>query len=111
MVVPRSYSEGSPESKVRGDDGGDPRASKGVEKDLGQEQTGREDVSSSGGKSGCLGEGLDCHLHKVVAGGDVFGGGGRRACLETTGDSKGVSRSVGESPVERQQDKRGAGLV
>ena len=37
MVVPRSYSEGSPESKVRDDDGGDPCASKGVEKDLGQE--------------------------------------------------------------------------
>ena len=62
MVVPRSCSEGSPESKVRGDNGGDPRTSKGVEKDLGQEQTGREDVSSSGGKSGCLGEGLDCYL-------------------------------------------------
>ena len=102
MVVPRSYSEGSPESKVRGDDGGDPRASKGVEKDLGQEQTGREDVSSSGGKSGCLGEGLDSHLQKVVAGEDVFGGGGRRVCLEMTRDSKGASEPVGESLVERQ---------
>ena len=27
------------------------------------------------------------------------------------GDSKGASGPVGESPVERQQDKRGAGLV
>ena len=111
MVVPRSCSEGSPESKVRGDDGGDPRASKGVEKDLGQEQTGREDVSSSRGKSGCLGEGVDSHLQKVVAGGDVFGGGGRRACLEMTGDSKGASGPVGESPIGRQQDKRGVGPV
>ena len=111
VVVPRSYSEGSPESKVRGDIGGDPRASKGVEKDLGQEQTGKEDVSSSGGKSGCLGEGVDSHLQKVVAGGDVFGGGGRRACLEMTGDSKGASGPVGESPIGRQQDKRGVGPV
>ena len=111
MVVPRSYSEGSPESKVRGDDGGGPRASMGVEKDLFPLQTGRGDVSSSGGKSGCFGEGLDCCFQKAVAGEDDFGGDGRRVCLEDTGDSKGVSRAVGESPVERQQDKRGAGLV
>ena len=111
VVVPRSYSEGSPESKVRGDIGGDPRASKGVEKDLGQEQTGKEDVSSSGGKSGCLGEGVDSHLQKVVAGGDVFGGGGRRACLEMTRDFKGASGPVGEGPIGSQQGKRGVGPV
>lgn len=111
VVVPRSFSEGSPESKVRGDGDGDPRASKGVEKDPGQEQTGREDVSSSGGKNGCFGERVDSHLQKGVAGGVVFGGGGRRACLEMTGDSKGACGPVGESPIERQQDKRGDGPV
>lgn len=50
----------SPESKVRGDNSGGPRASMGVEKNLFQVQTGREDMSSTGGKNGCFGEGLDC---------------------------------------------------
>ena len=103
-VVSRSCSEGSPESKVRGDDGGGSRASMGVEKDLFLLQTGRGDVSNSRGKSGCFGEGLDCCFQKAVAGGDDFGGGGRRVCLEDIGDSKGASGPVGESPVELQKD-------
>ena len=103
-VVSRSCSEGSPESKVRGDDGGGSHASMGVEKDLFLLQTGRGDVSNSRGKSGCFGEGLDCCFQKAVAGGDDFGGGGRRVCLEDIGDSKGASGPVGESPVELQKD-------
>ena len=94
----------SPESKVRGDNSGGPHASMGVEKDLFQVQTGREDMSSTGGKNGCFGEGLDCCFQR-----DVFGGSGRRACLEVTGDSKGASGPMGESPVEWQKDKRGTG--
>ena len=108
-VVPRSCNEGSPESKVRGDDGGGPRASMGVEKDLFQLQTGREEVSSSGGKSGCFGEGWDCCFQKAVASGDDYEGGGRRVFLVVTGDSKGASGPVGESPVELQKDNRGSG--
>ena len=108
-VVPRSCSEGSPESKVRGDDDGGPHASMGVEKDLFQLQTGREEVSSSGGKSGCFGEGWDCCFQKAVASGDDYEGGGRRVCLVVTGDSKGASGPVGESPVELQKDNRGSG--
>lgn len=51
-------------------------------------QTGREDVSNFGKKSGHFGESFDCCIQKVVVGGKDFGGGGwkksmgRRDCLE-----------------------------
>ena len=115
MVVPRSCSNGSLESKVRGDDGGGSRI--GVEKDLVLLQAGRGDVSNSGGKSNRFGEGLDCYVQKVVADGEDFGGSGRRspvgrrACLEDTGDSERTSGLVREGSVELQKDQGVTGLA
>ena len=77
MVVPRSCSNGSPELKVKGDDVDGSRAGIGVEKDLFLLQSGREDVSNSGGKSGRFGESLDCYVQKVIAGEEDFEGDGR----------------------------------
>ncbi|KAL6347762.1 hypothetical protein AAG906_026291 [Vitis piasezkii] len=81
MVVPRRCSNGPPESKIRGDDGGGSRASTS------------EDVSNFEENSVRFGERLDCCVQKVVANGEEFGSDGRRspiskrACLEDIMDS------------------------
>lgn len=80
-----------------------------MEKDLFLLQASRKDASSSGGKSGRFGKSLDCCVQKVVAGGEDFGGGGRRSpvgrrgCLEDIVGSEGVSGPVGEGPAVLQK--------
>ena len=109
MVVPRSCSNGPPELKVRGDDGGVSHASTSVEKNFFLLQAGREDVSNFEGNNVRFGERLDCCVQKVIADGEEFGGGGRRspiakrACLEDIMDSKGVSGPIGEGPAMLQK--------
>ena len=117
MVVPRSCSNGPPESKVRGDDGGGSLASTSVEKNFFLLQVGREDMSNFEENSVHFGERLNYCVQKVVADGEEFESCGRRSpiakktCLEDIMDSEGVSGPMGECPAMLQKAQGVNGLV
>lgn len=74
-------------------------------------------MSNCGGKSGSFGESLDYCVQKVVAGGEDFGGGGRRSpvgrrvYLEDIVGSRGVSGPMGEGLAVLQKAQGVNGLA